>query len=178
MRIAPRRVLIVCTLLTAPGALLAQWRVSVEPPAQTKASTVTAVVRERADSLATEEDATSFVLRCSERQLEAFITTRDLLESDLASDVRVRVESDSARPRDARWHATKANTGAFVPTSELRELIQRRLLRTGTLRIMISTQRRGRVTYTFPVDDVRPALDALRTGCPNDRTGALAESQR
>ncbi len=172
MRVAFRRLVIICALCAAPGALLAQWRVSVEA----KWSTVTAVVRERADSVAPEEDATSFVIRCSERQLEAFITTRDLLESDMAADVRVRIESDSARPRDARWQATKANTGAFVPAAEMRELIQRRMLRTRTLRITIGTQRRGRVTYNFPVADVRPALDALRTACPNDRSGALADS--
>ncbi|MDZ7632598.1 MAG: hypothetical protein U5K74_14935 [Gemmatimonadaceae bacterium] len=151
------------------------WRVSVEQPAPGRPLTVTASVRERADSLAGEEEAIAFVLRCSAPQLDAFITTRDQLESNMTADVRVRVESDSVRARDARWQATKANTGAFVPTGDLRDLIQQRLRRTETLRVTIATQTRGRVTYTFAVGDIRPALDALRDACPKERNGALQE---
>ncbi len=180
MRAASLRIVVVAALVMplTPALLTAQWRVSVEPAAGSRPPTVTTVVRERADSIVAEEEVVQFVMRCTARQLEAFISTRDRLVSDMAADVRVRVESDSARGRDARWQATKANTGAFVPAPELRELIQRHILRSPTLRIIIATEKRGRVTYTFPTANFRPSLDALRDACPNDRGGALAEPNR
>ncbi len=180
MRAVALRIVVIAGLATplTPTLLRAQWRVSVEPAAGGRPATVTTVVRERADSIAAEEDVVQLVVRCAARQLDAFISTRDRLVSDIAADVRVRVESDSGRPRDARWQATKANTGAFVPAPELRELIQRHILRAPTVRIIIATEKRGRVTYTFPVADFRPSLDALRDACPNDRGGALAEPGR
>jgi hypothetical protein len=167
------RLTAIACLAAAPLPLAAQWRIAADPAPPARPTTVTADLRERADSLLADEDAVSLVLRCTARQLDAFLTTRDQLESDMAADVRVRVESDSLRPRDARWQATKANTGAFVPGGDLRELLQRRLLHTQTLRLTVSTQKRGRVTYTFVVPDARPAMNALRTACPNDRSGAL-----
>lgn len=175
MRVAFRRLLIVSVPLAAPGALAAQWRVTADTASATRLARATAVVRERADSLVAAEEATAFVIQCNGGQLEAFITTRDLLESDMAADVRVRVETDSARGHDMRWQATKANTGAFVPSAELRDLIQRRLIHSRSIRIVINTQRRGRVTYIFPLSDIRPALDALRTACPNHASRALTD---
>lgn len=169
--------LLLLLVAASPVTVVAQWRVSVAPPAAGRPGSVAAVVRERADSLVGDEDAVSFVIQCAGRQLDAFITTRDQLESDMARDVRVRVESDSMRARDARWAATKAGTGAFVAAPDLRELIQRRILRSPELRVVIATTKRGRVTYRFATAGFRPALDALRDACPNDRGGALAEPE-
>jgi hypothetical protein len=157
--------------------LLAQWKVSVTPPASGRPADVVAVLREAADSTAFEEDAVSLVIRCASRQLDAFLTTRDQLDSDMAGDVRLRVQADSLRAHDARWQATKSNAGAFVPANELRDLIQRGILRSAALRITAPTSKRGRVTYLFSVSGFRPALDALRDACPADRA-ALAEPPR
>ena len=166
------------TVASRPGTLAAQWRVSVEPALGSRQSSVLAVAREVADSVAADEPAISLVVRCAGRTLDAFITTRDRLDSDTNGDLRVRVQSDGARPRDVRWQATKSNTGAFIPALDLRDIIQRGFLRTRALRITAATQQRGRVTYVFPVADFRPALSALRDACPNDRGGALAEPSR
>lgn len=158
-----------------PSVAAAQWRVRVEPAVGARPATVTAVTREVADSIPADETPASLVVRCAGRQLEAFMTTRDQLDSDTNGDVRVRVQADSLRPRDVRWLATKANTGAFVPTPELRDLIQRSILHANALRVTASTLTHGRVTFTFPVAAFGPALDALRDACPNERGGALAE---
>ena len=172
MRRSTASALLIAAIL-GPGQLRAQWRVAVEPPTAGRAAAVTAVARERSDTTSNTEETVSLVIRCMARELDAFITTRDQLESDMAGDVRVRVESDSVRFRDARWAATKTNTGAFIPSPELRVLIRRRVLRVPEVRITISTLKRGRVTYVFPVDDFQPALEALRDACPNDRGGTL-----
>ncbi len=161
-----------------PSVATAQWRVSVEPTGAGKLTTVTAVTRAAADSVAGDALPVSLVVRCADRQLEAFITTRDQLDSDTNGDVHVRVQSDSARPRDVRWQATKANTGAFVPTPELRDLIQRSILRAHVLRVTASALKLGRVTYTFPVEGFGQSLDALRDACPGERGGALVEPAR
>lgn len=173
MRIAATRLVLILASV-APAALAAQWRVSAEPASAGRAPTVTAVAHEVSDSAAGDETPVSLVVRCVGRLLDAFLTTRDELDSDTNGDVRVRVQGDSARPRDQRWLATKSNTGAFIGTPDLRELVQRGVLRSRELRITAVTRRRGRVTYVFRVDGFLPALDALRDACPNDRAGALA----
>jgi hypothetical protein len=160
--------------LIAPDSVFAQWRVFTPSAASGRSGAVTAVVRELSDSLAFDEDATSFVIRCSAQQLEAFITTRDQIVSDMAGDVRVRVESDSMPASDARWQATKSNAGAFVPIAQLRDLIQRRMLHTATLRLIVPTQTRGRKEYVFTVSGLRSALDSLGHACPRDRATTLA----
>ncbi|MCC7053456.1 MAG: hypothetical protein IT355_09320 [Gemmatimonadaceae bacterium] len=161
------------------AAARAQWRVVETPASAGRQAEVTAMVRERSDSLADDAEAIALVVRCRSRQLDAFLTTRDELESDLAADVRVRVDSDSVRPIDTRWQATRAGTGAFIPSSDLRELIQRRLLRpVPELRISAVTQRRGRVTWTFAATGFEPALGALREACPGEQRGALALPRR
>ena len=167
--------ILLCGLALWSSTTAAQWRVSVETGVGAKSATVTAVTREVADSVAVDESPVSLVVRCSGRELDAFMTTRDQLDSDTNGDVRVRVQADSLRPRDVRWLATKANTGAFVPTPELRDLIQRSILRAHVLRVNATTLNHGRVTYTFPVAGFRQALDALRDACPTDRGGALSE---
>ncbi len=136
---------------------------------------MTAVLRERADSTAFDEDAIALVIRCSALQLDAFLTTRDALDSDLVGDVRVRVDADSLRARDSRWQATKSNAGAFIPPNELRDLIQRGILRSRELHVTVPTLRRGRVTHTFAVAGFAGALDALRLACPKDRGATLAD---
>lgn len=166
---------LLCGIALWPSSARAQWRVSVEPAVGARSATVTAVTREIADSIPADETPVSLVVRCIGRQLDAFMTTRDQLDSDMNGDVRVRVQADTLRPRDVRWLATKANTGAFVPTPELRDLIQRSILRAQTLRVTASTLKHGRVTYTFPVAGFGPSLDVLRGACPSERGGALAE---
>ena len=166
---------LLCGIALWSSRAAAQWRVSVEPGVGARPATVTAVTRDIADSIPADETPVSLVVRCTGRQLDAFMTTRDQLDSDTNGDVRVRVQADSLRPRDVRWLATKANTGAFVPTPELRDLIQRSILRANALRVTASTLTHGRVTFTFPVAAFGPALDALRDACPNERGGALAE---
>lgn len=166
---------LLCGIALWSGTALAQWRVSVEPAVGARSATVTAVTREVADSIPVDESPVSLVVRCTGRQLDAFMTTRDQLDSDTNGDVRVRVQVDSLRPRDVRWLASKANTGAFVPTPELRDLIQRSILRARALRVSASTLTHGRVTYTFPVAGFGPSLEALRDACPSERGGALAE---
>jgi hypothetical protein len=156
----------------------AQWSVSATPAAAGRPAVVTAVLRERADSAAFDETAIALVIRCSALQLDAFLTTRDALDSDMVGDVRVRVEADSLRTRDSRWQATKSNAGAFIPPNELRDLIQRGILRSRELRITVPTLQRGRVTFSFPVSGFVTALDALRQACPKDRGAALAAVTR
>jgi hypothetical protein len=175
-----RRLLPVALLPVAflPTAVAAQWRVTSVPANGTRPADVTVETRERADTVEHLDGPVALVIRCSARQLEGFVTTRDKLESDIGADIQVRIESDSVRPRNARWQATKSNTGAFVPTRDLRELVQRYIMRSATLRIMIPTMARGRVTYVFPVADFRLALEALREECTNDRGGALAQPAR
>lgn len=168
-------VVLFCSAALAPAAAVAQWRVTVEPATGGRPVTVTTVTREVSDSIPADETPVSLVIRCSGRLLDAFLTTRDQLDSDTNGDVRVRVQADSQRPRDVRWLATKANTGAFVPTPELRNLIQRSILRTQVLRVTTVALKHGRVTYTFPVAGFGPSLDALRDACPNERGGALAD---
>jgi hypothetical protein len=167
----------IAATLCAP-VLCAQWQVSVERGTASRSATVLAVAREASDSGSADDPAVSLVVRCSGRSLDAFITTRDALDADTNGDVRVRVEADSIRPKDMRWQATKSNSGAFIPTPELRDVIQRGILRTRTLRIATQTLTRGRVTYEFPVREFRQALDALRDACPNERGGALAAPSR
>ncbi len=167
-----RSVLTLASLL--PTLVAAQWRVTSGAVATGRPTDVTVETRERSDSVEHPDGPVALVIRCSARQLESFVTTRDKLESDIGADIQVRIESDSIRARNARWQATKSNTGAFVPTRELRELIQRYVMRSTTLRISIPTLARGRVTYVFPVADFRLALEALREECTNDRGGALA----
>jgi hypothetical protein len=161
-----------------PAALHAQWRLTVEPGRTASDATVTTEVREQRDSLPDVETPVALVLRCRARQLEAFLTTRDTLESDMTADVRVRLQSDSARPRDVRWQATRSGTGAFVPQRDLRDLVQRYILRSSQLTVAVSAARRGRANYVFPVADFRRSLDALRAVCVNDQGGALALPDR
>ena len=171
-----RRLMLAAAL--APAALAAQWRVSVEPGNSIRAAAVLAVAREVSDGVTADEPAVSLIVRCSGRALDAYLTTRDALDSDTNGDVKIRVEADSMRPRDTRWQATRSNGGAFIPTPELRDVIQRGILHSRTLRVSTQTLKRGRVTYEFPVANFRQALDALRDACPNDRGGALAEPRR
>ena len=161
-----------------PVAVRAQWTVSASAAAIGRPASVTAVLRERADSAAFYEEAIELVIRCAARQLDAFLTTRDRLESDMVGDVRVRVDADSLRARDTRWQATKSNAGAFIPPNDLRDLIQRGILRSRELHVTVQTIRRGRVTYVFAVAGFSAALDSLRQACPNDRGAALAELTR
>jgi hypothetical protein len=164
--------------MLAPASMAAQWRVTAEPAAAGRLAAVSVETRERADTVEHLDGPVALVIRCNARQLDAFMTTRDKLESDMGADVRVRIESDSMRARDTRWQATKANTGAFVPTRDLRDLIQRHILRAQSLRVTVRTSQRGGVTYVFPVGNFRVALEALREECPNDRGGALAVPER
>ena len=177
MRSAAVVTLLSIAIEIAPTSLTAQWSVSVDRPNGARPASVVAMAREVADSLG-EEPAVSLVLRCAGRTLDAFLSTRDQLDSDTNGDVRVRVQADSMRPRDARWQATKSSTGAFLPAPDLREIIQRGILHSRTIQLTTTTQKRGRVTYVFPVADFRQALDALRDACPNDRGGALAEPSK
>lgn len=161
-----------------PALLAAQWRVTTGAASAGRPADVTVETRERSDSVEHPDGPVALVFRCTSRELEGFVTTRDKLESDIGADIQVRIESDSVRARNARWQATKSNTGAFVPTRDLRELIQRYVLRSGTLRIMLPTAARGRVTYVFPVAGFRVGLEALREECIKDRGGALAQPER
>ena len=174
LRTAASVIGLLCGAALLPSALAAQWQVSVDAGTGGRPATVTAVTRQVADSVSADETPVSLVVRCSGRVLDAFLTTRDQLDSDTNGDVRVRVQADSQRPRDVRWLATKANTGAFVPTPELRDLIQRSILRTQVLRVTTTALKHGRVTFTFPVAGFGPSLDALRDACPNERGAALA----
>ena len=160
-----------------PTVVAAQWRVTAVPANGPRPADVTVEARERSDSVEHLDGAVALVIRCNARQLDAFVTTRDKLDSDMGADVQVHIVSDSMRARSARWQATKLNTGAFVPTRDLRELIQRYILRSATVQITIRTLQRGRVTYVFPVGNFRVALEALREECPNDRSGALAQPE-
>lgn len=169
---------LLCAAAFLPAAAQAQWTVSSSAATVGRPAVVTAVLRERADSTAFDEDAIALVIRCSAVQLEAFLTTRDALDSDMVGDVRVRVDADSLRTRDSRWQATKSNAGAFIPPNELRDLIQRGILRSRELHISVATQHRGRVTYNFSVAGFNAALDALRQACPNERGTALAAVSR
>ena len=169
------RTVVLAMLLMSPPALRAQWRVSVMPAAAGRLGEVTAVARQPDDSTTDDQRATSLVIRCTGRQLDGFITTQDQLESDMAGDIRVRILSDAMRARDSRWQATKSNTGAFIPPLELRDLIQRGILKSHAIRISAGTSNRGRVTWTFAVANFPPALDALREACPKERGAALAE---
>ena len=157
-----------------PGVVAAQWTVS---SAGTPA-VVTATLRERADSRAFDERAIALVIRCAALQLDAFLTTRDALDSDMVGDILVRVEADSLRPRDSRWQATRSNAGAFIPQNEVRDVIQRGILRSRELRITVPTLHRGRVVHVFLVAGFSAALEALRAACPGDRGAALAEQTR
>ncbi len=118
-------------------------------------------------------------LRCTKRRREedAFLSTRDLFDSDTNGDlrVRVRVQAESLCPRDERWQATKSNTGACLPAPDVRDIIQRGIRHSRTVQLTTATQKRGRITCIFPVGDFRQALDARRDAWPNDRGGALAE---
>lgn len=170
-----RAALLLAASAIEAAALAAQWRVTSVPPTAGRPVEVRVESRERADSIEHLDGPIALVIRCVARQLDAFVTTRDTLESDMAADVRVRIRSDSMRARDVRWQATRSSTGAFIPSRELRDLIQRHILRSSTISATIATAQRGRVTYVFPVTDFRPALEALREACPNDRGSALAQ---
>ncbi len=178
MRPARALSILAAAAVIIPGTLKAQWAVSSTSATVGRPAAVTAVLRERADSTAFDEDAIALVIRCSALQLDAFLTTRDALESDMVGDVRVRVEADSLRRRDSRWQATKSNAGAFIPPNDLRDVIQRGILRSRAMQVTVPTVHRGRVVYTFAGAGFAAALSALRQACPNDRGAALAELTR
>ncbi len=97
-----------------PVATLAQWSVSSSAGSVGRPAAVSAVLRERADSAVFDDDAIALVIRCSALQLDAFLTTRDALDSDMVGDVRVRVDADSLRARDSRWQACPKDRGATL----------------------------------------------------------------
>ena len=64
--------------------------------------------------------------------------------------------------------------GAFIPAPDLRDFIQRGVLRATTMRITLPTQRRGQASYRFAGGGFETAIVALRDACASDRGGALA----
>src|SRR5881396_1136732 len=126
------------------------------------------VVAARAARAAAFEVRPVLLVRCQDRELDVFVATGSVLESDDNVMTPVRLQWGSAAPAESRWSRSTDSTSAFAP--DPRALL-RQLASNPDLRLEIRPSGKSAQLIRFNARGLERHMSQIDAACPTGGTG-------
>ena len=108
------------------------------------------------------------IVRCREKELDLYIATGSVLESDNSDQTPVRIRWGAEPPEEADWGRSTDYTAAFAPYP--RHFLTR-LMATPDLRVEVHPYDATPVVITFNARGLDRHMDKLNAACPMENDG-------
>src|SRR5438046_4621619 len=108
------------------------------------------------------------VVRCQDRELDVFVSTGSVLDSDDNSTTLVRIQWDGAPAAESRWSRSTDSTSAFAP--DPRALL-RQLVSTPDLRLEIRPSGKSAQLIRFNARGLERHMAQVDAACPPGGNG-------